>query len=113
MRIIVLCVAILLGVGTAARADEPDPFLSVSEAKPLRERWQDCAASAVKPHLDTSRSAEAIADMALASCKAREAALANVLRRRVGLAAARRIVAELRTYDRLVLTRIIERLRGN
>ncbi len=113
MRVIVLCMAVSFVVGTAALADEPDPFLPVIEAKPWRERWQDCAASAVKRHLDSSRSAEAIADMALASCKAREAALANVLRRRVGLSAARRIVAELRTYDRLVLTRIIERLRGN
>ena len=113
MRIIVLCIAISFVVGTGVLADEPDPFLSVEEAKPLREQWQDCAATAVKRHLDSDRSAEAIADLALGGCKKRETALANVLRRRLGLSAARRIVAELRTYDRQVLTRIIERLRGN
>jgi hypothetical protein len=112
MRIVVLCIVISLLGSTAAGADE-DPFLSVSEAQPLRERWQDCAAAAVKRHLDRGEPAEAVADKALGGCKGREAALANVLRRRLGMAAARRIVDELRTYDRAVLTRIIERLRGN
>jgi hypothetical protein len=112
MRILVLCLVIPFFVASTARADEEDPFLSVSEAMPLRQRWQDCAAQAVKRHLDSERPAEAVADLAFAACKSREAALANVLGRRLGKAAARRIVTELRNYDRLVLTRIIERLRG-
>ncbi len=112
MRIIVLCIVIPFLLGLPVRADEADPFLSVVEAKPVRERWQDCTASAVKRHIDTDRSAEAIADLALAGCRAREAALVNVLSRRLGMRAARRIVSELRGYDRIVLTRIIERLRG-
>jgi hypothetical protein len=112
MRLVILCVAILFVVGTAARADEEDPYLSVTEAKPLRDRWQDCTAAAVKRHLESSKPAEDIADLALSSCKSRETALANVLGRRLGAAAARRIVADLRGYDRLVLTRIIERLRA-
>jgi hypothetical protein len=112
MRIILLCMAILFVVGTPARADEEDPYLSVAEAKPLRERWQDCTAAAVKRHLESSRGAAEIADLALSTCKTRENALANVLGRRLGTAAGRRIVGELRTYDRIVLIRIIERLRG-
>lgn len=112
MRIILLCMAILFVVGIPARADEEDPYLSVSEAKPLRERWQDCTAAAVKRHLESSRGAEDIADLALSACKVRENALVNVLGRRLGTAAGRRIVGELRTYDRIVLIRIIERLRG-
>src|SRR3712207_1549555 len=112
MRIIVLCVAISLALCLPARADEADPFLSVTEVTPARERWQDCTASAVKRHLDSNRPAEAIVDMALAGCRGREAAVVDVLRRRLGPSGARRIVSELRGYDRLVLTRIIERLRG-
>ena len=112
MRIIILWIVILFVAGTGARADEEDPFLTVSEAKPVREQWQECTAGAVKRHWESSRPAEAIADLALSGCKAREAALVKVLGRRLGTGAARRIVADLRNYDRLVLTRIIERLRG-
>jgi hypothetical protein len=101
-----------LALSPAASADEADPFLSMSDAKPLREQWQDCAAAAVKRRLADRRPAEAIADLALGACESREAALVRVLGRRLGMAAARRIVAELRAYDRLVLARIIERLRG-
>ena len=97
---------------TAALADEPDPLLSIAEAKPYRERWQDCAASAVERELRGARPAEAIVDAALMSCRDREAALARVLRRRIGASSARRIVEDLRAYDRLVLIRIVERLRG-
>jgi hypothetical protein len=112
MRIIVLCLVFLFFLPPLARADEADPFLSVTEAKPFRDRWQECTASAVKRQLESSRSAERIADLALRACRSRETALVQVLSRRLGTASARRIVAELRTYDRLVLTRIIGRIRG-
>jgi hypothetical protein len=115
MRIVALLILILFvaGVaGTEARADEADPFLTVSEAKPIREQWQACTAAAVKRDWESSRPAEAIAERALSGCKTRETALVKVLARRLGRAAARRIVTNLRDFDRLVLTRIIERLRG-
>jgi hypothetical protein len=112
MRIVALLILILFVASAGARADEADPFLTVSEAKPIREQWQACTAAAVKRHWESSRPAEAIADLALSGCKARETALVKVLARRLGTAAAGRIVADLRNYDRLVLARIIERLRG-
>jgi hypothetical protein len=112
MRTVVFCVLALFILSSAARADQADPFLSVAEAKPLREAWQECTAAAAKRGLTHSRLAEAIADSALAACKPREAALVRVLGRRLGTAAGRRIVADLGAYDRLVLIRIIERLRG-
>lgn len=112
MRLLFLCLLVPFFVSTAVLADEEDPFLAVSEAKPVRERWQDCTAAGVKRHLEGSRPAEAVADLAFSGCKAQEAALVRVLGRRLGPSAARRIVADLRTYDRLVLTRIIERLRS-
>lgn len=112
MRILAFVVVISLVFGPAARADEADPSVSLAEAQPFRERWQACTAAAVKRRLEGKRPAEAVADLALAACKAQEAALANLLKRRLGAAAAGRIIRELRAYDRLVLTRIIERLRG-
>ena len=51
MRFVILVIAALalfLVWRTAATADEPDPFLSVAEAKPFRERWQECTVSAVE-----------------------------------------------------------------
>jgi hypothetical protein len=95
-----------------ARADEPDPLLLVAEAKPARDLWQDCTAAAVKENLASKRSPEAIAALALEHCKAREKAVVGILKKRLGAAQAGRIVADLRAYDTLVLTRIIERLRG-
>jgi hypothetical protein len=112
MRILAFVIAISLVFGTAVRADEPDSSGSLAEAQPFRDRWQACTAAAVKRRLEGKRPAEAVADLALDACKAQEAALANVLKRRLGPSAARRVVDDLRTYDRVVLTRIIERLRG-
>lgn len=111
-KIIVFLVISVMGA-TAALADEPDPFLSLAEAKPARERWQSCTASVAKELLGGNRSAEAIADLSFERCKARETALRNVLKRRLGTASADRVVADLRGFDRSLLIRIIERLRSN
>src|SRR3712207_5215576 len=103
MRILWFFLPLAALISTLAIADEPDPFLPVAEAKPYRERWQDCTASAIKRNLHAERPTEAVVESALASCKGREAALGRVLRRRVGSASARRIVADLRDYDRAIL----------
>jgi hypothetical protein len=84
----------------------------VAEAKPFRERWQECTVSTVETGLHRAASAEAVVDAALKRCRADERALARVLARRIGAVSSRRVVTELREYDRLVLTRIVERLRG-
>jgi hypothetical protein len=99
--------------GAAALADEPDPFLSVAEAAPARERWQSCTASVAKEQLSGTRPAAAVADLAFDRCKTRETALRNLLKRRLGAASAERIVEELRSFDRSLLIRIIEKLRSN
>ena len=115
MRILIACIVILSSLPASlstVRADEFDPLLSITEAKPYRERWQECAASAVERELEGKRPVQAIVEGALASCRDRESALAQLLRRRVGARSARRIVSGLRDFDRLVLTRIVERLRG-
>ncbi len=112
MRNSKLLLVLFLALSAVAIADEADPFLSVRKAKPYRERWQDCTAAEVKRSLRGTRSTEVVVDEAFASCKSREAALARVLRGRLGAASARRIVTDLRAYDRSVLIRIIERLRG-
>ncbi|MDQ4135144.1 MAG: hypothetical protein M3158_03070 [Pseudomonadota bacterium] len=101
-----------LGAG-AALADEPDPFLTLEQAKPYRERWQTCTATAAKENLEGTLPAAEIADRAFEHCKAREAALRNVLKRRLGAASANRIVDDLRGFDRSLLIRVIEKLRSS
>jgi len=111
-KILVLLAFSLLGA-SAAIADEPDPFLAVEQAKPYRERWQNCTASVAKENLSGVRPPADVADLAFARCKAHETALRNILRKRVGVASADRIVTDLRGFDRSLLIRIIEKLRGN
>lgn len=103
-----------LAIGaSAARADEPDPFLSLEQAKPYRERWQNCTAAVAKENLSGALAAPDIADRAFERCKAKEAALRGILKRRLGAASANRIVDELRGFDRSLLIRVIEKLRSN
>ena len=96
-----------------AGADEPDPFLSVEQAKPYRERWQTCTAAVAKEKLGGTVPAERIADLAFERCKGREAALRSVLNRKLGAAPAERIVDDLRGLDRSLLIRVIEKLRSD
>jgi len=112
MRKILVLLSFFLAAAPAALADEPDPFLSLEQAKPYRERWQTCTASLAKKNLSGSRPAAEIADLAFERCKAAETALRNVLKRRLGMGSADRIVTDLRGFDRSLLIRAIERLRN-
>jgi hypothetical protein len=107
-----LLAALLLATASVpSAADEPDPLLTVEEVKPVRERWQDCVAAAVKNKIQGSRPVPFILDAAFQSCRRDEIALGNALRRRVGRASSKRIMDSLREFDRAVLTRIIQRMR--
>ena len=111
MRKIFVLLGFLLMGAPASLADEPDPFLSLEQAKPFRERWQACTASVAKTHLEGSRQAAEIADLAFERCRAAETGLKNVLKRRLGAASADRIVSDLRGLDRSLLIRVIDKLR--
>src|SRR5215211_2844802 len=98
MRILIACLiffALLPGFLSSVRADEPDALLSISEAQPYRERWQECAASAVERELEGKRSVKAIVEGALKSCRPQESALTELLRRRIGIRSAARIISGL------------------
>ena len=113
MRKIVISLMFFLMGATGAVADEPDPFLSLEQAKPYRERWQTCTAAVAKEKLAGTLPAAGIADLAFERCKGREAALRSVLKRKLGTAPAERIVDDLRGLDRSLLIRVIEKLRSN
>jgi hypothetical protein len=113
MRKIVVLLAFSLFGATGSLADEPDPFFSLEQAKPYRERWQNCTASVAKQNLSGPRSAPVVADLAFERCKAQETALRNVLKRRLGAVSADRIVGDLRGFDRSLLIRIIDKLRAD
>ena len=112
MRKFAAVLSFCLLTGAPAWADEAEPSFLATAAKPLRDRWQGCTAAAVKAHLDSKRPAESIADLALERCKAQEAALGRALKAQLGQTRADRIVTDLREFDRSVLIRIIEKLRG-
>ena len=111
MRKIIVLLGFLLVGGPASLADEPDPFLSVEQAKPYRDRWQNCTASVAKQNLSGSRTAADIADLAFERCKGPQTALKTFLARRLGSASADRVIEDLRDFDRSLLIRVIEKLR--
>ena len=112
MRTAAAAVALILLATPSARGDEPvEPEAIAAAAKPLRDAWDRCLATAVKPRLGSDEPAETIADGALDRCRPREAALRTLLTRRVGPVRAGRILSEARDEIRAGLISTIETLK--
>ena len=112
MRTAAAAVALILLAIAPAWADEPiEPEEIAAAAKPLRDAWDRCLATAVKPRLDSDDPADTIADGALDRCKPREAALRTLLTQRVGPVRAGRILSEARDEIRAGLISTIETLK--
>ncbi len=94
-----------------ALADEPDLAALLEDAKPVGDRWERCAAGLVKAELRGRRSAEDLAERALAGCKREEAALKAVLRTEIGSERAEAVTALVRDIYRTNLVRVITTIR--
>ena len=112
MRTAAAAVALILLATAQAWADEPvEPAEIAAAARPLRDAWDRCLATAVKPRLEGDEPAAIIADEALDRCKPRETALRTLLTRRVGPVRAGRILSEARDEIRAGLISTIETLK--
>jgi hypothetical protein len=105
----VLAVSLLLGL--PADADEFDALAVYSEARPLNERWQACAASYVRRRLQSQVSSEVLASSALRSCRVQESRLRRFFISRIGRRSAENVVAVLYLRYRADLAAAIDELR--
>jgi hypothetical protein len=83
-----------------------------SKAAPLRDAWEQCTAAVARGQLESSESAEAIAQRALKSCKRQETRLRRALEAGVGRQQARTVVAQLRRVYASSLAAIVDQLRN-
>jgi hypothetical protein len=77
-------------------ADEFDVLAVYSEARPLNDEWQACAASFAKSRLRSPRTAELLAKEALERCNAREDKLNRILVAKVRRNSAKSVMTLLR-----------------
>jgi hypothetical protein len=105
-----LLIALLLA-GSPADADEFDPLAVYSEARPLNDRWQACAASFVKRRLQSQQSSKALAEDALDSCRGEQNRLRRFLVDKIGRRSAENVVTLLREKYQSDLTAAINELR--
>ena len=83
-----------------------------SKAAPFRDAWEQCTATVVRGRLESSESAEAVAQRALSSCERQETRLRRVLEASVGRQQARTVIEQLRRVHASSLAAIIDQLRN-
>jgi hypothetical protein len=105
----VLAVSLLTGL--PADADEFDALAVYSEARPLNDRWQACAASYVRRRLQSSVSSETLAGHALRSCRPHESTLRRFFISKIGRRSAENVIAVLYLRYRGDLAAAIDELR--
>ena len=79
-----------------AQADEFDALGVYSEARPLNDRWQACAASYVRQRLQSRVSSEVLASTALRRCRPQENKLRRFFVSRIGKRSAQNVITVLR-----------------
>jgi hypothetical protein len=102
---------VLLFAATSAVADEFDALAIYSEAQPLNDRWQACAASFVKPRLRSQQPPDALAKEALDSCRSEQDRLRLFFAGKIGRRSAENVVTLLREKYQLDLIAAIHQLR--
>ena len=105
-------VAVLLLSATSAPADEFDALVIYSEAQPLNDRWQACAASFVRPRLRSQQSPDALAKEALDSCRPEQDRLHLFFAGKIGKRSAKNVVAVLREKYQTDLIAAIKELQA-
>ena len=96
---------------SSVHADEFDVLTVYSEARPLNEEWQVCAASFARARLRSSSTPELLANEAFDRCYATEDRLRRFLVAEVGRQSAEGVMALLRDKYRSGLAAAIRELR--
>jgi hypothetical protein len=100
---------VLLFAATSAGADEFDALAIYSEAQPLNDRWQACAASFVRPRLKSQQSPDALAKEALDRCRPEQDRLRLFFAGKIGRTSAENVIVLLREkYQSDLITAINE-----
>jgi len=94
-----------------AQADEFDALAIYSEARPLNDRWQACAASYVRQRLQSRVPSDALASTALRRCRHQEGRLRRFFVSRIGKRSAENVIAVLRQRYQGDLAAAINKLR--
>jgi hypothetical protein len=94
-----------------AQADEFDALAIYSEARPLNDRWQACAASYVRQRLQSRVPSDALASTALRHCRPQESRLRRFFVSRIGRRSAENVIAVLRQRYQEDLAAAIKELR--
>lgn len=94
-----------------AQADEFDALAVYSEARPLNDRWQACAASYVRQRLRSQVSSQVLARTALRRCRPQESKLRRFFVSRIGRRSAENVIAVLRQRYQEDLAAVIKELR--
>jgi hypothetical protein len=94
-----------------AQADEFDALAVYSEARPLNDRWQACAASYVRQRLKSQVLSDALARTALRRCRPQESRLRRFFVSRIGKRSAENAIAVLRQRYQEDLAAAINELR--
>jgi hypothetical protein len=92
-------------------ADEFDVLTAYSEARPLNDAWQVCAASFAKRQLRSAETPERLANEAFDRCYATEDRLSRFLVARIGRKSAEGVMALLRDKYQSGLAAAIGELR--
>jgi hypothetical protein len=104
--------AVILVAGLPAQADEFDALAVYSEARPLNDRWQACAASYGRRRLQSHVPSDSLAKDALRNCQPQERKLLRFFTSRIGKRSAMTVVTVLRQRYRSDLTAAIDELRA-
>jgi hypothetical protein len=94
-----------------AQADEFDALAIYSEARPLNDRWQACAASYVRQRLQSQVSSETLASAGLRRCRPQENKLRRFFVSRIGKRSAENVIAVLRQRYQEDLAAAVNELR--
>ncbi|WP_147282491.1 hypothetical protein [Microvirga subterranea] len=103
--------AVFLFAATSAGADEFDALAIYSEAQPLNDRWQACAASFVRPWLKSQKLPDALAQEALDSCRSDQERLRLFFAGKIGKRSAENVIVLLREKYQSDLIAAINELR--
>jgi hypothetical protein len=98
-------------VPSSVYADEFDVLTVYSEARPLNDEWQVCAASFVKRRLGSAETPERLVNEAFDRCHATEDRLSRFLVAKIGRESADGVIALLRDKYRSGLATAIRELR--
>ncbi|MBO1906554.1 hypothetical protein KHP60_16065 [Microvirga sp. 3-52] len=103
-----------LGPSRPALADEFDVLVAIRGAAPINDRWQACAASYVRPRIESRQPSTKVVGDALRKCRVEEGRMRRFLAGKIGARSAGTVIRQLREkYHSDLITVIDARRNGD